>query len=65
SGVVPATCTAGWMSFDVTAIPSIPGNTGQSTFCVDQTGVIMKDATGGLTAAAGVSCAADGFTIPL
>ena len=65
TGVVPGGCTAGWMSFDATAVPSIPGTTGQSTFCVDQTGVIMKDPTGGVVTAAGVSCAAEGFTIPL
>jgi type IV pilus assembly protein PilA len=65
TGAVPAGCTAGWMSFDVTAVPSIAGTTGQSTFCVDQTGVIMKDPTGGVTTAAGVSCPAEGFTTPL
>lgn len=65
TGVVPAGCGPGFMNFDVTAIPSIPGNTGQSTFCVDQTGVIYKDATGADLNAAGTSCAADGFTIPL
>ena len=65
TGALPAGCTAGFMSFDVTAIPAIPGTTGQRTFCVDQTGVIMKDATGGITTAAGVSCAAEGFTTPL
>jgi type IV pilus assembly protein PilA len=61
TGALPAGCTAGWMTFDVAAIPAIPGTSGQSTFCVDQTGVIMKDPTGGTTAAGGVSCATDGY----
>ena len=61
TGATPAACTAGWMSFDVAALPSIPNTTGQSTFCIDQTGVIMKDPSGGITAHGGISCATDGY----
>ena len=60
-GVVPAGCTAGWLTFDVAGLPAVAGTTGQRTFCVDQTGVIMFDPTGGITAAGGVSCAADAY----
>jgi type IV pilus assembly protein PilA len=61
TGPLPAGCTAGWQTFDAAAIPAVPGTSGQSTFCVDQTGVIMKDPTGGITAAGGVSCSTDGY----
>jgi prepilin-type N-terminal cleavage/methylation domain-containing protein len=61
AGALPAGCAAGWQTFDVAALPAVPGTSGQSTFCVDQTGVIMKDPTGKVVAAGGVSCAADGY----
>ena len=49
-------------TFDITAFPVTTGTTGQRTFCDDEGGAIMFDATGAHTAPAGVSCAADGFT---
>jgi type IV pilus assembly protein PilA len=62
TGTLPASCAApGWLTFDVAAIPAVPGTTGQRTFCVDQTGVIMFDPTGTVTAAGGVSCTTDGY----
>jgi len=60
-GTLPAGCTAGWQTFDVAAIPAVPGTTGQRTFCVDQTGVIRDDPTGTIVAAGGASCAADAY----
>jgi type IV pilus assembly protein PilA len=61
TGTLPAGCAAGWQTFDVAAIPAVPGTTGQRTFCIDQTGVIRVDPTGTIVAAGGVSCAADGY----
>ncbi|HEV2615680.1 MAG TPA: prepilin-type N-terminal cleavage/methylation domain-containing protein [Candidatus Acidoferrales bacterium] len=61
TGVLPAGCAAGWQTFDVSGVPAVPGTTGQRTFCIDQTGVIRDDPTGGIVVAAGVSCAADGY----
>ncbi|MHB8486766.1 MAG: prepilin-type N-terminal cleavage/methylation domain-containing protein [Candidatus Acidiferrales bacterium] len=52
-------------TFDVVASPVTVGTTGQRSFCDDQAGAIMFDPTGGIAAAAGVSCAADGFTLAL
>lgn len=48
-------------TFTAVATPLAP-NTGTSTFCVDQSGVILRDITGGLTAAGGTGCKADGWT---
>jgi len=52
-GVVPATvpvgsaCAPGWADgFAATALPINPGTTGQSSFCVDGSGVVRKDPTG-------------------
>ena len=50
-------------SYTVVAVPVTPGSTGQSTFCVDQTNVVMKDTSGGVTTAAGNSCVLDGWAI--
>lgn|SRR5690348_4093454 len=61
TGTVPAGCTAGWLTFDAAALPAIPGTTGQRSFCIDQTGVIMDDPTGAIVAAGGASCAVDGY----
>ncbi|HKW89531.1 MAG TPA: prepilin-type N-terminal cleavage/methylation domain-containing protein [Candidatus Acidoferrales bacterium] len=65
TGTVPAACTAGWLTFDAAAVPAIAGTTGQSTFCIDQTGVIMKDASGTVTTAGGVSCTTDAYPAAL
>jgi type IV pilus assembly protein PilA len=52
-------CTAGWADgFAVTAMPIAPGTTGQSSFCVDASGVIRKDPTGAAPAVAGGLCPA-------
>ena len=63
---VPATAVNGVddQTFDAVASAITLGTTGQRSFCDDQSGAIMYDATGGIkyTAAAGVSCSADGFT---
>ena len=49
-------------TYTAVATPVSPGSTGQSTFCVDQTNVVMKDSSGGLTAASGTGCVNDGWT---
>ena len=53
-------------TFTVVGVPTNPGNTGSSTFCVDQTGVIYRDIAnaGGLVSATGVGCVADGWSGP-
>ena len=61
TGTLPAGCAAGWQTFDVGAQPAVPGTTGQRTFCIDQTGVIMDDPSGTIKAAGGVSCSTDGY----
>ena len=61
TGTLPSGCTAGFLTFDVAALPAVPGTTGQRTFCIDQTGVIMDDPSGTITAAGGASCAADAY----
>jgi len=65
AGTVPATvpvgspCAPGWADgFTVTAMPIAAGTTGQSSFCVDATGVIRKDPTGANPAVAGGLCPA-------
>lgn len=47
-------------TFAVDAVPVSAGSSGTSTFCLDQTNVIMKDPAGSATAAAAAGCA--GFT---
>ena len=37
-------------TFFATAVPAAPGQTGTSTFCTDQSGVVRKDPTGGAIA---------------
>lgn len=66
--VPPVLGCAGWpddQTFSVVASPVTVGTTGQRSFCDDQSGAMMQDPAGKLTAAGGVSCSADGFTIPL
>jgi type IV pilus assembly protein PilA len=48
-------------TFTAVATP-LASNTGSNTFCVDQTGVILRDVGGGTTAAAGQGCKTDGWT---
>jgi len=43
---VGGSCPGSFPTFWINGSPSAPGSTGQSTFCVDQTGVIRKDPTG-------------------
>jgi type IV pilus assembly protein PilA len=59
--------TVDYETFDVIASPITEGQTGTRSFCDDQSGAIMYSPTGAIayTAAAGVSCAADGFTLAL
>ena len=45
-------------SYAVVATPTIPNNTGVSTFCVDNRGVILRDRSGMVTTAAPSGCAA-------
>jgi type IV pilus assembly protein PilA len=52
-------------TFDVIGYPVTVGTTGQRAFCDDQSGAIMFDPTGTKNTAGGVSCAADGYTLPL
>ena len=47
-------------TFTTVAVPIGP-STGQNTFCLDQTGVILRDLGGGTTAASGTGCVADGW----
>jgi type IV pilus assembly protein PilA len=53
-------------SFTVVAVPTQPQNTGTSTFCIDQTGVLYRDIgnAGGLVSAIGTGCVADGWSGP-
>lgn len=46
--------------FSLVATPISPGVTGTSTFCVDQTNVVLKDSSGGQKTAAATGC---GWTI--
>ncbi|MGH9780842.1 MAG: prepilin-type N-terminal cleavage/methylation domain-containing protein [Candidatus Acidiferrales bacterium] len=52
-------------TFDVVASPVTVGTTGQRSFCDDQSGAIMFDPTGTKTAATGISCSVDTFTLAL
>lgn len=45
-------------SYAVVAAPAIPNNTGVSTFCVDNRGVVLRDKSGSVTTAAPSGCAA-------
>jgi len=45
-------------SFSVVAVPILAGTSGRATFCMDQSGVIKKDASGTATAGATTGCAA-------
>jgi type IV pilus assembly protein PilA len=51
-------------SFTTVGVPIAIDNTGTSTYCVDQTNVILKDITigGGHTTASGNGCVVDGWT---
>ena len=44
-------------TYSAVATPITAASTGQSTFCVDQTNVVMKDTAGGETTAAATGCA--------
>jgi len=46
-------------AFSVVASPITAASTGQSTFCVDQTNVVMKDTSGVVVTAVGAGCAAN------
>jgi len=52
-------------TFDVIGYPVTVGTTGQRAFCDDQSGAIMFDPSGTKVTAAGLSCSADGYTLPL
>ncbi|MGH9447072.1 MAG: hypothetical protein ACRD3O_15260, partial [Terriglobia bacterium] len=53
-------------TFDAAAVPVTVGTTGQRSFCDDQSGAILFDATGATgKSVAGVSCSADGFVTAL
>ncbi len=45
-------------TFSVVATPVLPGSSGVSTFCLDQTNVIKKNATGAATTGANTGCSA-------
>jgi type II secretory pathway pseudopilin PulG len=56
---VGAICAPGWADgFTVVAMPISAGTTGQSSFCVDASGVVRKDPTGAAPAAAAGLCPA-------
>ena len=57
-GVVAPTTAAPNGTYSVAATPLSPSSTGQSTFCVDQTNVVMKDTSGTVIAGASDGCAA-------
>jgi len=65
--VIPATACNGAddQTFDVTAVPITVGTTGQRSFCDDQAGAIYFNPAGTAVAPGGVSCTADGWTLPL
>ena len=44
------------VNFVATAVPLLVGSTGQRTFCVDETGVVHADPTGGAAPATDVLC---------
>ncbi|MGB2591907.1 MAG: prepilin-type N-terminal cleavage/methylation domain-containing protein [Candidatus Acidiferrum sp.] len=48
-----------YVSFNSTAVPVVPGHSGQSDFCSDQSGVIRRDPTGG--AGVVVACQTSGL----
>ena len=51
-------------SFTVVGTPVTPLSTGQSTFCIDQTNVVIRDTDGVIVGAAtGDNCAGEGFVI--
>jgi type IV pilus assembly protein PilA len=51
NAVAPAGCAAaGGSSYFITAVPQTVGQTGQRSFCTDQSGVIRFDPTGALPA---------------
>lgn len=43
-------------TYSVTATPASPGSSGTSTFCLDQTKIVLKDPTGTATAGAAAGC---------
>ena len=55
-GVAAPTTVAPNGTFSVVATPVSPASTGQSTFCVDQTNVVMRDTSGGTVAGAATGC---------
>lgn len=44
-------------TYAVVATPTLPGNSGVSTFCVDNRGVVLRDNSGAQTTAAATGCA--------
>lgn len=64
---IPATACNGAddQTFDVTAAPVTIGTTGQRSFCDDESGAMYYNPAGTAAAPGGVSCAADGWTLPL
>jgi len=50
-------------TYSVSATPLAPQSTGQSTFCVDQSNVVLKDSSGGAAAGAAGGCRAGAFVV--
>ena len=46
-------------TYAVVATPMLPGNSGMSTFCVDNRGLVLRDKSGAQTIATDSGCAAD------
>lgn len=46
-------------TYAVVATPVLPGNSGESTFCVDNRGLVLRDKSGTQTTATPSGCAAD------
>jgi len=60
--VAPPTTAAPNPDYSLMATPVGPGSTGTSTFCVDQTNVVLKDATGATKAGTASGCPAQSAT---
>ena len=50
-------------TWSAVATPLAPGNTGTSTFCVDNRNVILKDTSGAKTTASAAGCAPAGWAV--
>ncbi|HLA41327.1 MAG TPA: hypothetical protein VJ417_15100, partial [Candidatus Glassbacteria bacterium] len=49
-------------TYAVVATPVLPGNSGESTFCVDNRGLVLRDKSGTQTTATTTGCAS---TLPV